>query len=1083
MLLPVVRPGTRNEAGALRGAAETRAEAAGRLSATLPTVTRDALADGFSRDLGPLLVDLVRRGPTATVPEVGAAVTGDRRSPRLGLTTTTVLALASLDPDLARMLGLYWHDPVADGTWDYEVVARHGAVRYPGRRVDLAGALLAPGALLLDQDGLLLSSSGGLAAVTVTGPNGQRPGIRVESPRPGTVAGLQLRPPVPAVSLDVDAPVGLIASAWRGGVRVASAPALAGQVVLDAAGAGAIDAVTWTAGPLDLFRVELHPQSGTVGDLVAYAWNVSPQRPAPVRDLRITDAASAVETRRLGDDGSPVPDGVVGLDWVIEDGESGVPEGVEDVRHPVRVLVARADRGTGPAPAGQGGFQVVNAERPVPAASRSPQSRGAPSGPDVPRRWVGRELPAGWHGWRVRGIDGFGRLGPWSDEQVVEVVPTHPLPPPDRVSARYLDPADPHLAPADRELADGDGAGLLVEWVWPAGRRIQAPHVEVDGEFRVLLSRDDPNLLEGEVLAVTDRGDTSGLDTDLPWSAGRDALAGERLRVGGLSFEVTANTVGVGTSVTVRHLTAPTQRPVTGPFTVHLPDSSPLWTDLADPASFDDRVHTEPAGAAPPVRTRVAAVTMTSDGAVVTLADAVPPGSSTGLLAGGGAAYPVTAVTGPASVVVSSLVQPDGDRLVPARGQACTLWLDASYRAWLPGVTIRPAGRQPLAVGLVAVVTASGTRQGRASHAVRVTVPRRTAPPRVVVTLPPEQDGDIPADVTEPADWYGRARYTLDFPSVAGAVGYRVLRVSTAALFAHDSARREPGTVPNYAAMLNREVMALAEDSANEEVFRPAHDGLVAAPPYRDTVDGRGRGRFVYRVRSVDASGNAGPWSAAFPLVEVRDVTPPPTPVVQSVLGAQNAVVVTLRTGVELDLASYRVWRSPDPADLADVRHRTPHAEVPMVAGAATLAWRDEGLTGLADWYYRVAAVDTDGNVSAPTAVAKGRPIDTRAPDPPQWVRAERGARRGRDGVALEWTVSEDDVSCLVERRLAGERIFSARSGRLTATDGARGFVFVDLDDAPAREATYRIRARDAAGNEQRYAWNPVTLAPAGGPA
>ena len=33
----------------------------------------------------------------------------------------------------------------------------------------------------------------------------------------------------------------------------------------------------------------------------------------------------------------------------------------------------------------------------------------------------------------------------------------------------------------------------------------------------------------------------------------------------------------------------------------------------------------------------------------------------------------------------------------------------------------------------------------------------------------------------------------------------------------------------------------------------------------------------------------------------------------------------------------------------------------------------------------------------------------------------------------------------------------------------------------PARQATYRIRARDVAGNEQRYRWNAVTVDPAGG--
>ena len=220
----------------------------------------------------------------------------------------------------------------------------------------------------------------------------------------------------------------------------------------------------------------------------------------------------------------------------------------------------------------------------------------------------------------------------------------------------------------------------------------------------------------------------------------------------------------------------------------------------------------------------------------------------------------------------------------------------------------------------------------------------------------------------------------LAFAPMAGAAGYRVLRASTAALFTHDRVQRQSGTGPYwggpfddggaseawldehhpslsvadltadldthpdptavhaawrgwsawyYPGLLNREVMAMAEREGNEQAFRPAHEGTVAAPPYRDTVDGRGLGRFVYRVRSVDASGNDGAWSAAFPLVEVRDVTAPATPVLQSVLGTENAVAITLRAGREPDLVCYRVWRAERADALADVRRRPAHAELP----------------------------------------------------------------------------------------------------------------------------------------------------------
>jgi hypothetical protein len=357
-----------------------------------------------------------------------------------------------------------------------------------------------------------------------------------------------------------------------------------------------------------------------------------------------------------------------------------------------------------------------------------------------------------------------------------------------------------------------------------------------------------------------------------------------------------------------------------------------------------------------------------------------------------------------------------------------------------------------------------------------------------VVAPPVGADGDVAADQAEPADWYGRARYTLDFAPVADAAGYRVARAGTAALFALDAARHPPGQAPDYRALRNRDVMALAEQEELLSAFRQAHDGVLPAPPFHDVLDGRGLGRFVYRVRSVDAAGNASAWSAAFPVVEARDVTPPATPVVQSVTGAENAVVITIRAGTEPDLTGYRVWRADTPAELADVRVLPPLTDLPLtgpprsdllVSDTGTVTWTDGDLLGLTDWYYRIAAFDASGNVSAATPVLRARTRDLRLPEPPQWVRADREQRRGRAVVVLGWTAGEDGARCLLERRLVGDRSFTARTGWRSAQDGARSFRYVDplgTDPRETGELTYRVRVRSATGNEQRYAFVPVIV-------
>ena len=281
----------------------------------------------------------------------------------------------------------------------------------------------------------------------------------------------------------------------------------------------------------------------------------------------------------------------------------------------------------------------------------------------------------------------------------------------------------------------------------------------------------------------------------------------------------------------------------------------------------------------------------------------------------------------------------------------------------------------------------------------------------------------------------GRARYSLGFPPVAAADGYRVLRASVASLFEADRAARRDGLPPytggaadaDYAELNNREVMALAELACNEPAFLPA--GTVAAPPFDDTLDGRGLGRFVYRVRSVDASGNAGPWSAVFPLVETRDVTAPAVPTLTSVLGGENRITTQWSAGTEPDLAEYRIWRADTREALDDVRRLEPTATVP----ADTHRFDDEGLPGLRTFYYRVAAVDAAGNVSPATPATAARVVDTTPPAPPAWMAAERTAR----GVRLAWRATEAGLTCVLQRRPLGGGVWRDVSGALEPDEPA----------------------------------------------
>lgn len=1168
ILLPVVAPGSANEAANIHSPLETQAIAADRLSRTLAPPVRHRLATGFAGDLRELTESLLRDGGDATLPEQADISSSARTPPTLGLRSATLVALSAVDPDVSRMLGLYWHDTVdTAGPWDYRVVAHHGAIRYPGRTVGFAD--LAPGALAtptLEREGLSFVGNEGLEVVTIGGPFQARTALRFAEPRSGTVAGILIAPACPSITLHVGGGL-VIFSAWRGGALVATAPSLLGEVLLEH-GPG-IDAVTWTAGPVDLLDVELRPETGVVGDLVAYAWTLSPLRaPRSVRALSINEAGAASEGTRLLSDGTvDSAIGVVGLDWSVE-------SEALDVGRPLRVHVARSERGSGEAPEASGPFEIRNESEPALAFARAAGPPVEWPGPEVPHRWTERGIAPGWYAWRVRGIDAYGRLGEWTAESVLEVRPAVPPPPPDLVTARALDPDDPHLSDADRALVDADGAGLFVEWSWTAERRLRAPQVEPSGEFRVYVRRGDPNAIEGHVTAVLPRPSSTRLETDLAWKGAPGGLVGEQVRLGRASFTVLAHGSGAHTWIEVSHPSVSGPRPGLGPFTIAVPAGAPGSVDLADPLSFQVRVHVAPVGPLARVTTRVVGVVKHGLTASVTLEAPLPDAGGEpvpGRLVSRGIAFPVIAQTPGSRVVdVAAVVQPDGTAELPGVDDACTLWAGARYSAWLPGVVMEPTPREAVARGLVAVSTSDGDpavaddpvwsqpgrgglggragREGRTSRVTRVDVPHRTPPAAVVVVRPPEQDGDIPADQAEPADWYGRARYALAFDTVTNATGYRILRASTAALFDRDRILRQTAAAPYeggpfddggasaawlaenhptvsvadlttdlsehpdplavlaawrgwsawfYLRLLNKEVMDLAEIEGNQEAFRAAHEGTIPSSPFRDTLDGRGLGRFVYRVRSVDASNNAGAWSRAFPLVEVRDVTPPKTPTLVSALGAEGAVVLSWTTNEEPDLAGYRVWRAASSQELVDVRRRAPHADVGATPDVPVQRFVDEGLAGRARYAYRVAAYDRDGNVSAPTRAAIASAADTTPPTPPAWERAEwvrldsTGTEFAYDdpaaagfapAIALRWLAEEILLVSTLERQSGLERTWRPVMSAVPvdASDprsaAARRYRVYDQAATTSAVHRYRVRAADAAGNLNTEAFDVVTV-------
>ncbi len=330
---------------------------------TLGRETRDELAEAFATDgLGEVVEDLVRTGRHTVLPPDATEAAGARMPPQLGMASTQLVALTALDPDVARMLGLLYHDPVETGTYDYKVVAHHGEARHPSRLVTFDS--LPAGPLDVATAGFAGVAFAGTAGLEVLAPGTDgRTKLRVAEPLIGTAAGIRFDPPVPAVTVRLDVVGGVPLAAWRGSQQVDSAVPFFDVALLE--DAGGIDAITWSTGPVDLVELEIYEDTGTLGDVAAYAWRLSPTAPAPVHELELTEVGAAAEPARLHPDGT-VDSGtsVVGLDW----GES-TP--LQDAGRPVRAHAGRAATATDP-------LEVRNADQPAPAFADRRRSLAGP---------------------------------------------------------------------------------------------------------------------------------------------------------------------------------------------------------------------------------------------------------------------------------------------------------------------------------------------------------------------------------------------------------------------------------------------------------------------------------------------------------------------------------------------------------------------------------------------------------------------------------------------------------------------------------------------------------------------------------
>lgn len=233
---------------------------------------------------------------------------------------------------------------------------------------------------------------------------------------------------------------------------------------------------------------------------------------------------------------------------------------------------------------------------------------------------------------------------------------------------------------------------------------------------------------------------------------------------------------------------------------------------------------------------------------------------------------------------------------------------------------------------------------------------------------------------------------------------------------------------------------------------------------YTDTLAGNATNRYFYRASFVDGAQNQSALSLAGPPVYLHDVEPPRVPVITTVAGGDGTIDLTWAHNRESDLLEYRVYRSDTEKSASDIRFMTVVETIPAVPAddtdrAPEILWRDAGVVRGRSYWYRIVAVDTSGNISAPTAPVAGKAFRLSPVPPPEWIDASW--RPSNDAIELQWEPSESGLSHLVQRRASTTLRWESVSHWLDLDTAS----FVDESAIPGEEYFYRIRARDGSGN------------------
>lgn len=181
------------------------------------------------------------------------------------------------------------------------------------------------------------------------------------------------------------------------------------------------------------------------------------------------------------------------------------------------------------------------------------------------------------------------------------------------------------------------------------------------------------------------------------------------------------------------------------------------------------------------------------------------------------------------------------------------------------------------------------------------------------------------------------------------------------------------------------------------------------------------------------------------------DTQPPAVPSGLTGQWVNNQLQLTWKANTESDLAVYRLQRSTDGSNFS------------LLASPTTASHVDGGLTAGGKYYYRVAAEDKSGNLSAYSSVfaftVPSAPTDTQAPSVPSGLTGQHSS----GAVQLTWNANtESDLALYRLQRSTDGTNFSLLASPTTAS-------YADKSVSGGQKYHYRVAAEDKTGNLSGY--------------